>query len=292
MACLQSPVNPLQLLPVKEFSDHTIPIFTTFPDEFLFLSEEYREEEWTVFFFRYLGLRVTVTFDEYSKFCKQVSKGNHEDLGKASDVLTQYLFSEKGKEWYNSSDNAYYLSEIGDICFVQVASLHAFSWIKAPCQPPHRFPHLDIGLTKLNEAVVFGCASLVWTIKPVVKLPSNIQDLDDDEYRTVLTRLGVITSPDTNDVYQNIINISKTELFSTYNPEYTKKVEVEDGIASQVNFSDVVIDNISYLQRCNDKSLLTKLANIPGFLVFIQSIEDVQAPSDKSHILLEKNPGD
>ena len=262
LACLQSPLNPLQLLPVKEFSDHTIPIFTTFPDEFLFLSEEYREEEW-MDFFHYLGLRVTVTFDEYSKFCKQVSKGNHEDLGKASDVLIQYLFSEKGKEWYDSADNAYYLSEIGDICFVRVASLHAFSWIKAPCQPPHRFPHLDIGLTKLNEAVVFDCASLVWTIKPVVKLPSNIQDLDDDEYKTVLTRLGVITSPDTNDVYQNIINISKTglskfELFSTYNPEYT-----EDNAPSRAQLSDVMIDNISYLQKHENENLIKQLHDTP-----------------------------
>ena len=265
LACLQSPLNPLQVLPVKEFIDHTIPIFNTFPDEFLFLSEEYREEEW-MDFFRYLGLRVTVTFDEYSKFCKQVSKGNHEDLGKASDVLIQYLFSEKGKEWYNSSDNAYYLSEIGDICFVQVASLHAFSWIKAPCQPPHRFPHLDIGLTKLNEAVVFDCASLVWTIKPVVKLPSNIQDLDDDKYKTVLKRLGVITSPDTNDVYQNIVNISKTglskfELFSTYNPEYTEKAK--DGTPSQAHFSDVIIDNISYLQKCEAETLIKQLHDTP-----------------------------
>ena len=262
LACLQSPLNPLQLLPVKKFSDHTILIFTTFPDEFIFLSEEYREEEWMILF-HYLGLRVTVTFDEYSKFCKQVSKGNHEDLGKASDVLIQYLFSKKGKEWYNSSDNAYYLSEIGDICFVQVASLHAFSWIKAPCQPPHRFPHLDIGLTKLNEAVVFDCASLVWTIKPVVKLPSNIQDLDDDKYKTVLTRLGVITSPDTNDVYQNIINISKTglskfELFSTYNPDYT-----EDGTPSQAQLSDVIHDNILYLQKYKAETLIKKLHNTP-----------------------------
>ena len=279
LACLQSPLkNPLQLLPVKEFSDHTIPIFTTFPDEFIFLSEEYREEEW-MDFFRYLGLRDTVTFDEYSKFCKQVSKGNHEDLGKASDVLIRYLFSEKGKEWYNTSDNAYYLSEIGDICFVQVASLHAFSWIKAPCQPPHRFPHLDIGLTKLNEAVVFDCASLVWTIKPVVKLPSNIQDLDDDEYKTVLTRLGVITSPDTNDVYQNIINISKTglskfELFSTYNPEYTENVE--DGAPSRAHLSDVMIDNISYLQKHEVENLIKKLHDIPCIPVSADVIEPIK----------------
>ena len=272
LACLPSPLNPLQLLPVKEFSDHTIPIFTTFPDEFLFLSEEYREEEW-MDFFHYLGLRVTVTFDEYSMFCKRVSKGNHEDLCKASDVLIQYLFSEKGKEWYNSTC---YLSEIGDICFVQVASLHAFSWIKAPCQPSHRFPHLDIGLTKLNEAVVFDCASLVWTIKPVVKLPSNIQDLDDDKYKTVLTRLGVITSPDTNDVYQNIINISKTglskfELFSTYNPEYTEKAE--DDTPSRAQLSNVMIDNISYLQKHEVENLIKKLHDIPCIPVSADVIE-------------------
>ena len=273
LACLQSPLNLLQLLPVKEFIDHTIPIFTTFPDEFLFLSEEYREEEW-MGFFHYLGLRVVVTFDEYRGFCKQVSKGNHNDLGKASDVLIQYLFSEKGKEWYNSLDNAYYLSEIGDICFVQVASLHAFSWIKAPCQPPHRFPHLDIGLTKLNEAVVFDYASLVWTIKPVVKLPSNIQDLDDDKYKTVLTRLGVITSPDTNDVYQNIINISKTglskfELFSTYNPEYTEKAE--DNAPSRAHLSNVMIDNISYLQKHKVENLIKQLHNTPCIPVSVET---------------------
>ena len=255
LACLQSPLNPLQLLPVKEFSDHTIPIFTTFPDEFLFLGEEYREEE-SMDFFRYLGLRVTVTFDEYSKFCKQVSKGNHEDLGKASDVLIQYLFSKMGKEWYNST---YYLSEIGDICFVQVASLHAFSWIKAPCQPPQEFH--GICLTKLNQAVVFKCASLVWTVKPIVKLPS-IQELNDDplsesniEFECrVLQNLGVSTTPHTQDVYGNIINISNTglanfQLFTKYNSVYTDQQNIHE-----VDFIKVMIENLKYLHYHSAKS--------------------------------------
>ena len=277
LACLQSPVNPLQLLPAKEFSDHTILIFTTFPDEFLFLSEEYREEEW-MDFFRYLGLRVTVTFDKYSKFCKQVSKGNHEDLGEASDVLIQYLFSEKGKEWYNSSDSAYYLSEIGDICFVRVASLHAFSWIKAPCQPPQEFH--GIGLTKLNQAVVSNCASLVWTVKPVVSLPELY--FPGNEY-SVLQKLGVSTTPHTQDVYHNIINISNTglanfQLFTKYDSVYTDQQNIH-----KVDFVKIIIDNLQYLHHRSAQStevdLLKTLEKVSCIPVSAEGMTEVMTTS-------------
>ena len=258
LKCLESPVTA-QLLPVNSFSDHRIPIFTTFPKRFLFLSEDYRKDEW-IDFFHFLGLRDTVTFDEYISFCEQVSENKHKDVGNASNVLINYLFSEKGREWCGYR---YYLSKIGGICFVKIANLKYFSWIRTPCQSPREYPQLDIGLTKLNQAVVFDHASLVWTVKPVVKLPPNNElRLNQQDYFQILEGLGVTTSPNTNDVYQNILNISNTNLsnftlFSTYNEkEYTDK-------NTQACPSDIMIENILYLQNKKGENLLKMLNEVP-----------------------------
>ena len=42
------------------------------------------------------------------------------------------------------------------------------------------FSHFDIGLTKLNQAVVYDCASLVWTVKLVACLPKLTTFIDEN----------------------------------------------------------------------------------------------------------------
>ena len=252
LKCLPASPNKNELLSISSFCDHKVQIFTTFSEYFLFLNNEYKDDSWLPFL-RDLGLRTTVTFKEFIGFANSLSTSKLKTLEKASDVLLHYLFSKKAEEWHKKS---YYLSQIGDICFVKVDKLNAFTWIKAACQPPQSFSHLDIGLTKLNQAVVYECASLVWTVKPVVCLPKLTTFMKENNS---LEHLGIVTSPSVNDVYQNLINISNTglanfQLFSTYNPDYVST----DG-SDRADLVDIIIDNIDYLQQHKVMSILQQL---------------------------------
>ena len=252
LKCLPASPNSNKLLTISSFCDHKVQIFTTFPKYFLFLDDEYQDDSWLPFF-RDLGLRTTVTFEEFIDFANSLSTSKLKTLEKASDVLLHYLFSKKAEEWHKTP---YYLSQIGDICFVKVAKLNAFTWIKAACQPPQSFSHLDIGLSKLNQAVVYDCASLVWTMKPVVCLPKLRTFMEENNS---LKHLGVVTSPGVNDVHQNLINISNTglsnfQLFSTYNPDY-----VSTDSSDRADLVDVIVDVIEYLQRHKAKNVLQQL---------------------------------
>ena len=75
-------------------------------------------------FLHYFGLHTKVTFEEFIHFANSLSISNHKILEKASDVLLNYLFSKKADAWH---ENPYFLSQIGDICFVKVAKLNAFT---------------------------------------------------------------------------------------------------------------------------------------------------------------------
>ena len=252
LKCLPTSPNSNELLTISSFCDHKVEIFTTFPEKFLFLVNEYQDDSWLPFL-RYFGLRTEVTFNEFIDLATSLSISNHKTLEKASDVLLNYLFSKEAEEWHK---NPYYLSQIGDICFVKVAKLHAFTWIKAACQPPHSFSHIDIGLTKLNQAVVYDCASLVWTVKPVVCLPELMTFIEENNS---LEHLGVVTGPSVNNVHQNLINISNTglanfQLFSTYNPDY---VSTDD--SDRADLVDIIIDIIEYLQKHKADHVLKQL---------------------------------
>ena len=252
LKCLPASSNSNELLTVSSFCDHNVEIFTTFPKYFLFLDDEYQGNSWLPFL-RDLGLRTTVTFEEFVDFANSLSNSKLKTLEKIADVLLDYLFSKEAKEWHKTP---YYLSQIGDICFVKVAKLNAFTWIKAACQPPQSFSHLDIGLTKLNQAVVYDCASLVWTVKPVVSLPELTTFIDENNS---LEQLGIVTSPSVNDVHQNLINISNSglsnfQLFSTYNPDY---VLTNDN--DRADLVDIIIDNIEYLEKHKAINILQQL---------------------------------
>ena len=258
LKCLPASPNSNELLSIGSFCDHKVEIFTTFPEKFLFLVNEYQDDSWLPFL-RYFGLRTKVTFEEFIHFANSLSICHHKTLEKASDVLLNYLFSKKAEEWHK---NPYYLSQIGDICFVKVAKLNAFTWIKAACQPPQSFSHLDIGLTKLNQAVVYDCASLVWTVKPVVCLP-ELKLMTFIEENNSLEHLGVVTGPSVNDVYKNLVNISNTglanfQLFSTYNPDYVST----DG-SDRADLVDIIVDIIEYLQKRKADHILQQLTRTP-----------------------------
>ena len=256
LKCLESKSGVL--CSIAKFSDHTVSIFTSFPTHFDFVPEEYKKHEWLKFF-RGLGLRVTITCTEFKRFCKLVSQGLHNDLVKASQVLVNYLFSESTQEWHNNDS---YLAEIGNISFVQVDPLNSLRWIKASCQPSCNFPPKNVGLTKLNEAVIYDSAPLIWTVKPVVSLP-NMEYLKQQDYNNFLKNLGVTTCPEVNDVYTNILNVSKTglanfKLFEKYDLKYICDIKDQDTLT----ITDVIVKSLQYLFRKKANNLLQNLQMI------------------------------
>ena len=265
LKCLESKSGVL--CSITNFSDHTASIFTLFPSHFVFVPEEYKKNEWLEFL-RGLGLRVKTTCIEFKKFCEFVSQGEHFDFVEASKVLVSYLFSKSAQEWHNNDS---YLAEIGNISFVQVDPLNSLRWIKAPCQPFCYFPQQNVGLTKLNEAVIYNSAPLVWTVKPVVSLP-NMDYLKQQEYDNFLEKLGVTTCPEVNDVYTNILNVSKTglanfKLFDKYDLKYICDTEDQDTLI----ITDVIVKSLQYLFRKKANDLLQNLRMIPCIPVHASS---------------------
>ena len=263
LECLESKCGAL--CSIQNFSVHTVPIFTTFPTHFEFVPEEYMPDEWLEFL-RELGLRVTVTNFEFKRFCELVSNGQHTDLVKASKVLVNYLFSKSSQEWHDKDS---YLAEIGKISFVQVDPLISLRWIKAPYQRSCYFG--NVSLTKLNEAVIYDSAPVVWTVKPVVSLP-NMDFLSKKEHHHFLEKLGVTISPKVNDVYENILNISKTglantKLFDTYDPKYIQDPNNQE----KLTITDVIVMSLQYLYKKNSSDLLQNLHMIPCIPVHASS---------------------
>ena len=253
------------LLNISSFCDHTVDIFTTFHEHFCFLSDDYRDEKWLDFFHK-LGLQVEIDFDTFVKLAEQVSRGDHSDIEKASDVLFCYIFLDIAKPWH---DNCYKMSTIGDIRFVKAEKLKPFTWIKAPCCPPHWFQSHNIGLTKVNEAVCYEHAQLVWTVKPVINLPACLSSSEIIEALDIFKKLG-ITEPESEDVYQNMINISKTNLsnphlFSTYDPVVQS--------SHNVDIWDVILSIIDYLHERNQTEILQKLHDVPCIPVMADETE-------------------
>ena len=207
LACLKDSQNGA-LLPVSHFSDPNVKIFQIFSDHFKFPSKTYRDDDWLKFF-KQLGLQTILKVKQFIEFCKIVASGNHHSLHNASDELLDYLFS------FQTSFSFDDLDKIGLICFVRPDPLPRLSWIKTPCAPLNS----TLQLTTLRGAAVSSCDKLVWTVMPVVKVPWNKYLVE--EQKKLKKDLGMITQPSGEDVYNNVLSISKAaladfKLFSTY----------------------------------------------------------------------------
>jgi sacsin len=231
-------------------------VFTFFEKQYEFVPKEYQAGNWIEFLCD-LGLRQTLTIDEFKRSCQLISKSHHKNIQGASEVLLDYLFSESARSWHS---NQRALSEIGDICFVSVDPLTNYRWIKEPCPSPLYFQKQQIGLTKLNESVISDNAAIIWTVKPVVCLPHSLSSCDD-----MLFHLGVTVRPTIEDVYKNLKNISScsnTELATC------KKND-------QIILESVISKNLNFLFENKATELLLKLSNIPCIPVPVNSTPEM-----------------
>ena len=258
LPCLETSHGNLQA--IKDFSDHNMPIFATFPQHFLFVPEEYQKIEWLEFL-KALGLRVTITTEEFLSFATIVSTGKHKNASKASSVLVEYLFSDSAKEWHT---NRYILSEIANIAFVKVDNLSNLEWIKKSCQPPLYLEEQKLGLTMLNKSVIYDSASLTWTVKPVVNLsvPPYMYFSASQQYYTLLEYLGVTLRPNAKDVLRNLMNVSQTglakfDLFHKYNSAYVAKD------SKRVNIETIIKQCFHYLFEHKANEQLQSLCTVP-----------------------------
>ena len=288
LPCLKTKYGDLQ--PIKKFSNHNMPIFTTFSDHFDFVPEEYKEEEWFEFL-KALELQCLVTVVEFERFSELVQSGCHTNVSKASSVLVSYLFSDLSKEWHLKPRC---LLNIAGIRFVQVTNLGNLEWIRKACQPPLYLENQAIGLISLNEAVVYDSASLIWTVSPVVKLPiPQYLYFRSNDYHSLLKQLGVTLRPDVRDVLQNLKNISQTglanlDLFHKYNPAYTVKEDTD-----RVHIEVIIKQCLSYLFECKVKEELHDLSTVscipvlasPRQPVLVKPLQVVRyLPDDCSHL--------
>ena len=260
--CLQDP-DDNGLLPVSHFSHPNVKIIQAFAEKFKFPDAYYNNEDWLTFF-EEIGLKTTLEAKEFVSLCELVASGNHTSTEEASNCLVQYLFSKETCEWLADAST---LEKIGTICFVRPNPLCELDWIKPPCSPANR--HLN--LTTLKGAAVSSCAKLVWTLMPVVNVPSVATHTSFKE------KLGMIINPSARDIYTNILSISKTgladfKLFKTYYEELIcKKNDLRKTSIVVIMFECL---KALYLHGSTGYSLLKDLVTVPCIPVSADSMNE------------------
>ena len=266
LSCLEKD-NVLQ--PLCEFCDPQKNIFQEFEDFVTFPPEEMQDENW-LRFLRKIGLRTTISQNEFLHYCHQVEAGLCSNIRDASAVLVQYLFNEKN--WYLQEG---FLGDVCNIAFVVVEDLQKLSRIKACASGEKRVR--SISLTSLHKAAEYKDAHLIWTVKPVVRLPSSPITVNLFQRKQLLHSLQV-REVTTENVIENIINISHTDFsnFSNFDKYPQRFKEPKHHF-----LVDVLLNNFTYLNgKCSkDFEGLLELRNIPCIPVCADGkVEDIARP--------------
>ncbi|MCG8621548.1 MAG: hypothetical protein MJE68_06050, partial [Proteobacteria bacterium] len=205
LECIGEDGHPLH--PISHYCDHEQEIFTAFSKHFKFLPNYFRSNPLETYhwmrFFKALGLKTTVSHVEFVMFCTETAEGKHPDVRKASSVLINSLFSSK-EEWYNHYG---FLSRLSRISFLCSEKLPSLSWIvPAATTQTIKTPDSEgIAMTEPFKAAIVEHSDVLWTVKPIVDLPSNA---------VILAKLSVCTQPSTSDVIENLRNICKLSKFA------------------------------------------------------------------------------
>ena len=273
------------LRPVCEFCDPKAPIFFTFPECFSFPQDELCDDKWLEFF-RKIGLRTSVTQDEFLQFCRRVSIGDHTKLREASSVLLRYLF--QFTEWYEQYE---FLSQVSEIPFVCAEKLERFSWIRPVCPAENRIQQgkRSTDLTKLCDAAQIKYGELVWTVKPVIRLPTVQKDMSRKLSENFKTFLRINTPPTVQEVVQNVYNISETrfsrfDLFDNYPEDCRMKKRTRPDQSDEVEEKSLLLTvmckNFDYLRSnyCHEGSL-DKLCGVTCIPVCVEGkTSDISCP--------------
>ena len=200
LRCLGPDHSPLR--PISDFYDHTQNIFNLSAELFTFLPEYFRsgdaEERKWLEFFRELGLKVCITEGQFEQLVQSIVSGQSSDINSDSNTLVQFLFNN------HQQFTTPFLYKVAGMPFVPTRELKHLTWIAPAFNAPHR---VQRGQETINMAPLKGayCGEepcLIWTVMPVITLPSKCTS------ENVLATLGVITEPSVIDVVKNVTSIS------------------------------------------------------------------------------------
>ena len=139
-----------------------------------------------------------MTEGQFEQLVQNVSIGQSTDIRSYSNTLVQFLF--KNHQQFTTP----FLYKVAGMPFVPTRELKHLTWIAPAFNAPHR---VQRGQETINMAPLRGayCGEepcLIWTVMPVITLPSMCTS------EKVLATLGVITEPSVQDVVKNVTSIS------------------------------------------------------------------------------------
>ena len=261
------------LRPVSEFADPRQTILETFKHHFNFPLSVLRDDKWLDFLVK-IGLHTSITSKEFLQFCFEVRDGKHSDLKAASHELTKYLFN--SKEWHSDK---YFLKQVSQIAFVCSEPLQKVTWIHkcAPSQKVIQQSSQTLNLTSLAEAADHEYYMLIWTVKPVVCLPSYPEfsfSVAKQKRKELLVSLNV-SHVTVEDVVKNILNISSTKFsdFSNFENYSCDKSKDKD----RISIVEVMGENLKFLSEhmSNASSVISPLKATPCIPVCAEGNIDV-----------------
>ena len=241
---------------ISAFCDHTVEIFKVFSCDFQNLPERLQSKRWLTFF-KELGLKVVLTKTEYLSICNKTAQRKvNADITECSAILIEYIFSEEiSKKWCHDYS---FLSQVSNITFVCTENLSTVEWI-------HPGVHQEASLVSLNGAASDELKNLLWTVRPIIKLPWKCKPyLADDITRSLLSNLNIVTQASIEDVLSNIRHISTKSpytneaLFSNYPSDLAPPA----GILTNIML--VMLDNLKFLNIAKLSELhISALAKLP-----------------------------
>ena len=294
------------LMKVRDFCDHKQAIFKVFSRQFRFLPERYKEGEdssqWMEFF-KDLGLRQTVSKEEYLKFCRDVSKGNHSRLLDASEILVKHLLSEAAKEddWHKDTD---FLSRVSMVPFVKAERMELLNWIakQADAEVTHIERSKKVEFTSPSRSAAPECSTLVWTVKSIADF--HLPQYPTAESRALLegfkvTENATATSADIIANVSNICRCSNRTAFSLFDA-YPDDLKPPEGVTGLMEVMVEIFQRLSSLEL--DVSTLSSLPCVPvpstpqatkkWQLVLVEPRFVVTCQADRFHPYLHSLPSD
>ena len=276
LQCIRDNTGTLRI--IGSFYDHKEPIFKAFCNKSCFLPNNFRSQKWSEFF-KYFGLKISPTIEEFISYCKQLPNFDTISAIKTrSEVLLNVLFNitRSGVEKYQELYSHQCLREVSQIPIAIVEKMPNLDCIKRQKMGELKI-NSSLTLTKTYGSSLVTNAYLVWTILPLIKIP-NDQWASSEAFSERLQHLGVVQVPAVRDVLSNLCNLS-TSVFANF--DRFEKCSLEPSYAKSTLLPAIFVAMIKHLKEefdyeevCNElEPQLSNLKFLPVKLP-IQSAEE------------------
>ena len=274
LRCIRDNTGTLRI--IGYFYDHKEPIFKAFCSKSCFLPNNFRSQKWNEFF-KYFGLKISPTIEEFISYCKQLPNFDIISAIKTgSEVLLNVLFdmSKSGVEKYQKLYSHQCLEEVSRIPIAIVEKMPDLDCIKEQKMGELKI-NSSLTLTRIYGSSLATNAYLVWTILPLINI-TNDHWASSEAFSERLRHLGVVQVPAVHDVLSNLRNLS-TSVFASFDkfektvPSYTKSSLLPAIVVAMIKH---LKEEFDYEEVCNQlEPQLSNLKFLPVKLP-IQSAEE------------------